>query len=281
MYVTNLFWHLIVTDTMKLQSDTTQDVTTEVQVVLHGQYYNPSLVYIAFLFLIDQVSKLLQCYDVKKLVEQCENIMACEEENIKLFSDDQIKKMSKCCSTLSLLRNLNYFFSWSNHSILRMLLVESLSEIYKLLDEFDSRLDPLQSIASYPIPYFSSDMIPIDTSTHTLLAITCDQELYECTLQYVYDMQSVMMEKCHITQHCLQLLAVRSDPTIFYWTIPKCVVHLIFKQAPQHSEYLYSKGMLEVLIYIKPVLTTGNDVVIGTLAFVADSKRNAREVHSY
>ena len=254
---------------MKFLSDATQDVTTEVQVVLQGQYYDPSLVHIAFLCLIDQVSKLLQSCDIKKLIDQCEDVMACEEANVKLFSGDQIKKINECCSILSLLLSLN-FFSWSNHSILRRLLVDC--RAVGLLDEFDSRLDPLQSIASYPIPYFLSNMIPDDTSTYTILAIRCDQALYECTLQYVYDMQSAMVKTCDITQHCLQLLAVRSDPTMLYWTIPQCVVNLFNKEVPQHSKYLHSKGVLEVHIYTKPLLATDNDV-IGTLAFVADSNR--------
>jgi len=152
-----------------------------------------------------------------------------------------------------------------------MLLTKLSREALQLLDEFDSRVDPLQSVSSYPIPCFSSDMIPVDTSTHTILAIRCDQELYKSTLQYVYDMQSLMVEKCDITQHCLQLLAVRSDPTILYWTIPKCVVNIISNQVPKHSEYLYSKGVLEVQVYPEPLLITGDDVVMGTLAFVTES----------
>jgi len=129
----------------------------------------------------------------------------------------------------------------------------------------------MEPIASYPIPYLSSDMIPTDPiSTHTVLAIRCDQELYNCTLQYVYDMRSLMVEKCDITVHCLQLLAVRPNPTILYWTIPKCVVELISRKVPVHSEYLYSRGVLEVLMYPKPLITTGDDVRIGSLAFVAE-----------
>jgi len=123
-------------------------------------------------------------------------------------------------------------------------------------------------------------MIPADTSTHTILAIRCDQELYKSTLQYVYDMQSLMMEKCDITQHCLQLLAVRSNPTILYWTIPKCVVYLINTNVPLHSEYLYSRGILEVLVYPDLQLTVGNHVSVGSLAFSDDSKLVERKVHT-
>ena len=76
-----------------------------------------------------------------------------------------------------------------------------------------------------------------------------------------------MIEKCDITQHCLQLLAVRSDPTILYWTIPKCVVDLIHTNVALHNEYLYSRGILEVSVYPDLVLTTGDNVRYGALAF--------------
>ena len=257
---------------MDLQSDV-EDITSETQLPSdesQGQilYIKPSLVHLAFLFLIDQIIDLLQSFDVKKIIEQCESIMVCEQEDIKLFSNDQIETLhSLYDDPLSLLKSLICFFTWSNHSILRMLLTDLCGEAILLLDRFDARFDPLQSISSYPIPCFSSDMLPVDTSAYTILAIRCDQEFYKCTLQYVYDMQSVMMEKCGITQHCLQLLAVRTDPTILYWTMHRCVVNLISNQVPQHSEYLYSKGVLEVFIYPKPWLSTGDDIVMESLAF--------------
>ena len=251
---------------------------------LHDQflYFKPSSVHIAFLCLFDQLNQLLQYKDIEVLVAQCENMMAgvSEQESIKLFSDSQIAKMKESKAAL-VMWELSFFFTWSNHSILRMLLSEYFSEALQLLDVFDSRVDPLLSIASYPIPCFSSDMIPVDTSAYTILAIRCDQELYKSTLQYVYDMQSVMMEKCHITLHCLQLLAVKNDPTILYWTIPKCVVELISNQVPCHSEYLYSKGVLEVLVYPKLLLSTGDDISIGSSAFIAENDASSEEVRIY
>ena len=169
------------------------------------------------------------------------------------------------------------YFTWSDHSTLRVLGSAS-NDAIKLLDEFDFQLNCTELIASYPIPHLSSDMIPNDpTGTHTVLAIRCDQELYNCTLQYVYDVKSVMVEKCDITPHCLQLLAVRPNPTIIYWTIPKCVVELISSKVPVHSDYLYSKGVLEVLVYPEPLLATSDDVRIGSLAFVVDDG-NSEEV---
>ena len=117
-------------------------------------------------------------------------------------------------------------------------------------------------------------MIPDDTSSYTILAIRCHQEPYEPTLQNVYDMQSLITEVCDITQHCLQLSATRNNLAVIYWTIPKCVLKYskIKNQVPKHSEFLYSKGVLEVLIYPQKLLTTCNDinVTLGRSVFVAE-----------
>ena len=215
-----------------------------------------------FLFLIEQVNKLLRTYKLE-LIQQCKSLKASNVHNINLFSPNKIKELNEYNNTLMTFHAL---FTWSNHSILKSLAGCSI-EAVKLLDEFESKLDLCQPITSYPIPCLYANMIPSDTSTYTILAVRCDKELYQCSLQYVYDVQSVMIEKCDITQHCLQLLAVRSDPTIFYWTIPKCVVDLINTNVPLHSEYLYSRGIMEVLVYPDLLLTTGDDVCYGSLVF--------------
>ena len=209
-----------------------------------------------------------------ELVQQCKSLNASDGHKISLFSADQMTELSECDN---LLMKLSPLFTWSNHSVLKALTGCS-SEAVKLLDEFESKLDLLQPITSYPIPHLSSNMIPTDTSTYTILAIRCDKELYQCTLQYVYDVQSVMIEKCDITQLCLQLLGVRSDPTILYWTIPKCVVYLINTNVPLHSEYFYSKGILEVLVYPDLLLTTSDDVCFGLLAFECSNQFFSEEL---
>ena len=225
---------------------------------------NISTVLVLYFHLIDQLGQLLQSYDYDVMMEQCRNLKASDHNDIKLFTGDQMKIFSQYKTTM-LLKKL-CLFSWSNCSIIRAL-INGCSEAIKLLDKFESYLDPLKLVACYPIPNLSSDMIPSDTSTYTILAVRCKLELYECSLQYVYDVQSVMIEKCDITQHCLQLLAVRSDPTILYWTIPKCVVDLINTNVPLHSEYLYSNGILEVAVYPDLQLTTGDAIYYGSLTF--------------
>ena len=185
--------------------------------------------------------------------------------------DNEQDKLSKVSNSKSL---LSYTSTWSDHSVMKVL-ISSFSGAVKLLDEFDSKLDLSQYISSYPIPPFSSDMIPSDTSTNTVLAIRYDQELYKCTLQCVYDVRSVMVEKCDITQHCLQLLAVRSTPTTFYWTIPKSVVSIVSNKVQEHSDCLYHNNILEVLFYPGPLLTTGHYARIGSLAFNVEVENSA------
>ena len=235
-----------------------------------------SSVDLLFLYLIDQINKLLQNYKFE-LIHQCKGLKASDVHNISLFTADQIKELNECNN---ILMKLSPLFTWSNHSILKSLAGCS-NEAVKLLYEFGSKLDSLHPVISYPIPCLYSNMIPTDTSAYTILAVRCDKELYKCTLLYVYDIQSVMIGKCDITQHCLQLLAVRSDPTILYWTIPKCVVDLINTSVPLNSEYLYSRGILEVLVYPDLLLTTGDDVCYGSLVFDCSDQLFSKEVCRY
>ena len=229
-------------------------------------YIKTASVLTSFFQVVDLIGGLLQFCGIQILVNHSKCLMASNKHNINLFSDDQIQEFSECSTALLLLQMLRSSFIWSNHSTLRAL-VDHSSKAVSILDDFDLRLDPLEPIVHYPIPCFSTNMTPSDTSTYTILAVRCKVELYESSLQYVYDVQSVMIEKCDITQHCLQLLAVRSDPTILYWTIPKCVMDLINTNVPLHSEYLYSRGILEVLVYPDLFLSTGDDVCYGSLAY--------------
>ena len=222
--------------------------------------------HILFLDLLDQIKELLQLCDVSLLAETCKNLMASEKYRINLFTDSCMKHLSNYSNTSSMLQYLSFLFSWSDHSILRAL-VSSSNEAIQLLDEFDSFLDPFNTIVSYPICMFSLSMIPSEDSPCTLLAIRCDKELWQCSLQYVFNIRSIVVEMCDITQHCLQLLAIQNDPIIFYWNIPKCVVDLIGINLLQHGEYLCSHGIVEVVAYPKQILFTGDDITVGSLAF--------------
>jgi len=205
--------------------------------------------------------------------------MASEKYRIYLFSDTDtcLQNLSTCSSITLLLQYLSFLFTWSDHSILRVL-VSSSNDAVQLLDKFDSLLDPFNAIVSYPVCVFSQFMIPSEDSTYTLLAIRSNKELWQCSLQYVFEMRSLLVERCYITQHCLQLLAVQSDPTMFYWNIPKCVIELISTNLLQHSEYLCSQGIFEVVVYPKQVILVCDDITVGSMVFVATQESDTEVV---
>ena len=242
-------------------------------------YNSPSSLHILFLGLMDQLYELLQLCDTELLMETCKNLMASEPYRISLFSDSCINNLIDYTNATSLLRCLSFLFTWSDHSILRAL-VSCSHEAIELLDKFDSFLDPFNTVASYPINTFSLSMIPFKDSSYTILAIRCNRELWQCSLQYIFNIRSILVELCEITQHCLHLLATHSDPTIFYWNIPKCVVKLVEESLEKYGEYLCSQGIVEVIVYPKQLLFIGDDVIVGSLAFVVNQVIDTEDVRS-
>ena len=257
----------------------TPDKTSLVVKNVPTVYSSPSSLHILFLGLMDQVYELLQWCDAGLLMETCRNLMASESHRINLFSDSYsyINNLSDYTSTASLLRCLSFLFTWSDHSILRAL-VSCSDEAIELLDKFDSVLDPCNTIVSYPIDTFSLSMIPFKDSPYTILAIRCNRELWQCPLQYVFNIRSILVELCEITQHCLQLLAVQSDPTIFYWNISKNVIELVEQSLEKFGEYLCSQGIVEVVAYPKQLLFIYDDVIVGSLAFMLKQEIDTEDV---
>ena len=209
-----------------------------------AKYFDPSTVVDEFSFVTEQVIKLFQSHDSKVLVEELEAIMASEKHGIKFLSDDQIEQLREYSNTQSLLNELNHLWSWSNHSMLRVL-VGSCDEAIKLLDQFDCHLDPCQSIKSYPMV----EIMPTDTTTHTILSVKCNKCIL--TLQDVIDMCSHVMNKCGVTHYCAQLLATKytQNFSTIYWSIPKCIMNLVIRKALDHSSHFCDMGIIEVVMY--------------------------------
>ena len=221
-----------------------------------------SSLHILFLNVIDQVMEQVKQDNFSSYTEICNNLMASEFHGIHFFSNTHII-LHKHNNVVLLLKYLRFLFTWSNHSILRAL-ISCNSKALQILDDFDSLLDPFKIIASYPIPTFSQDMIPSETSDYALLAIKCKRELWKFSLQDVFNIQSFIIEQCNITQYCLQLLAVTNDPTTFYWTIPKCIVELI-KTTVLYSELLCPHEIFEVSVCPKQI--PNNDDSMGSFDF--------------
>ena len=246
--------------------------------------FEPTQIHIAFLHLMCMIGGILLTFDARNIFEKCLNMMASDTNKLRLLSDIHISKLKEYQDTIPLLLwSLSPLITWNDHSILKIF-VSGCSEAVNLLDKFDSRLTYLMnqsiSIASYPIPHFSSDMIPTDydSSTHTILAIRCEKKLHKCSLQYVCIVKSMMMNKYDVTEHCLQLLAVRSNPFILYWTIPNHIVSHVSDNIPHYDDSLYSQGILEIIVYPKLLLISNDDISLRELVFSSEFKWSNEEV---
>ena len=213
----------------------------------------PAAVADEFSYVAEQITGLLQSHDPKVIVEQCETIMA--SDGIKFFSDKQIKQLNRCNNISVLLHELSHLWSWSNHSMLRVLAGFS-DEVIKLLDEFNCHLDFLQPITSYPV----FEIIPTDTTSQTTLSVKFSKSIATTTLQDVFDKCSLVVSYCGVTQYCLQLIATQHSQgfVTVYWSVPKCIVNLISSTVLQHSSKFYDIGVLEVAIYPDIKIITGN-----------------------
>ena len=220
------------------------------------KYLKCSTVSEEFLKLVGKLNELLKHCDPKIIVEHCSNLMASDVSDISLFPAEFIKSLQRYNHTPLLLKVLNSFWTWSDHSILRTLL-EFDDEALKLLDEYESQLDPLQQLSSYPLPPPGPCMTPFDGSTHTVLAVKCAQQYHQCLLKHVFDVRSLIVNKCDITPHCLQLLSTENGSTVLCWLIPKSVVTLIGTKVLENRSAFYHEGILEVFILPQTLITTG------------------------
>ena len=204
---------------------------------------DPSEVESEFLYITGHVVELLSYCHPVLLTERCKQLMASEIHKIKLFPNDYIERLRNLRSSPAALEMLSVYWSWSNHSILKFL--AEFSELaVALLEEFDSKL-----ALSYPITdysFLSAREIPCDCN-YTALTLKCKDKL-KVTLKLVYDIQSALIEKCEITQHALQLVAVQEGPIMLQWMIPFSLVDLINKKVDHHLQYFAIKGITDILL---------------------------------
>ena len=213
----------------------------------HVKHIKPAEAEKEFHYISAHVLEFLGCCHPKLLKIWCENLMASETHKIKLLPPYSVYKLRKLRTSSAILKMMSIFWSWSNHSILTCLV--KFSEIATaLLEDFDSRLYINSSITKYPISLPAHSMIPHNNNSFTILTLKCNGKL-QVTLQVVYDIQSMMIEKCKITQHALQLLAVQSTPLVLQWMISKYIVILINVNVRRHHEYFSTRGITEILIH--------------------------------
>ena len=234
----------------------------------HSEYIKPSLVTMEFLDLKVQLQKVLQFCEPKNIINKCGSLLASESYNIPLFTSSYAEKLQDIEHIPELIQKLSPFMTWDNHSILSTIAdTSNIPEATMLLTQFDDRIDSSQLLTSFPIPAPSHHMVPYDNSTHTVLAVKLDLELYRSTLQNVIDARSLIQDQCKLTSHCLQLLAVaKTDFTIIYWMIPKVVAAFAYFKVLENLEFFHQNGVLQMALYPGSVLLTNGTLTVGPLS---------------
>ena len=78
--------------------------------------------------------------------------------------------------------------------------------------------------------------------------------LQQCSLQYAFNIRSVHIE---ITQCCLQLVAIQSNPINVFWNISECEVKLIYSNLLEYKEDLCLAGIVEATMHPKQLVFAG------------------------
>jgi len=219
-----------------------------------------------------QLCEILTSYNPQSLINLCESLVGSDAHCTPLFCNAFIETLRRIKNTSVLMQAIISFTNWIDHSILSAVVSAcNVPEAVALLKQFDDSIDTSQSVTKYPIPSPSYHMVPYGTSIYTVLAVQLNLELYHSTLQNVLDARLLIQEKCEVTPHCLQLLAVaKTSHTIIYWTIPKHVASLIISNVQKYQNYLFQNGIQQVAVYPGTILATSSgSLTVGPFSFFA------------
>ena len=251
-----------------LSTDQENTAIEKEELVTENRKIDPSSVVTEFLYTKVKLERLLQQCDPIPIVKKCGSLLASETDNIPLFPTDYAEKLQDIEHTPELIQKLSPFVTWDNHSILSTIAdTSNIPEATMLLTQFDDRIDSSQPLTSFPIPAPSHHMVPYDNSTHTVLAVKLDLELYHSTLQNVIDARSLIQDQCKLTSYCLQLLAIaKTDFTIIYWMIPKVVAAFAYLKVLENLKFFHQNGILQMALYPASVLLTNGTLTVGPLS---------------
>ena len=156
--------------------------------------------------------------DTQFIANKCCTLMASDVHNIKLFSDNFIKKLFKCSDSVLMNNYLLPFITWLDSSILTLIYEDS---TLKLVYKFSCMIEENQPIMLYPIPSFSQLIIPLDDSEYTIVATKTFQNCNELVLKEIRDIKEFLQSVWELTAHAIQLAAVDYIYNCIYWIIPK------------------------------------------------------------
>lgn len=226
-----------------------------------------------FSAVVNDIGKSMKSTSLKNLIHSLSLLMiSSSNPKIPLFTLEFIKSLSSCTTPSMLLNRLSFQWSWIDYSVLEDLVKAShCKDAVRLLEEFKSRLGQAQFLSTFTVPLPCPKMLPINKELHTILVLTIDRKLFECTLNYISEVKSKFSTYCAITRHSLQLIAVKQSSvtsTTFFWMISKQIVPTICSKVQANCSELRSTGILEVLVYPGVVMATDGEVRLGPLAFL-------------
>ena len=188
-----------------------------------------SEVNVLFYDLIDHLYLNLSAIEKFDLIEKCNNINP-------LFTEQWLKSLCDCKSLYLFKIYLLPFVTWLDHSILEELVKASGSkDAQQLLNLFNSKIVSYynQPITSFPMLSPSQQMIPLDDSQYTLLAMKFhppsrgDTTQDMIILKDVVDIKLTMKHRCEMSIHNIQLVAVHAKLKLLYWMIPKNLAEMV------------------------------------------------------
>jgi len=199
----------------------------------------------------------LHTMDIQFIVDKCCSLMASDIHNIKLFTNNFIKKLFNCSD----LKNyLLPFITWLDSSILREFLsIYEESNTLELVYNFNCLIDNNQPITSYPIPSFSQLIIPLDNSEYTIVATKTVQNCNELVLKEVRDIKEFLQSLWELTAHAIQLAAIDYIYNCIYWIIPKQVKSLIENKLNHTQHELWDRGIFQAVLLQNDFYSPDND----------------------
>ena len=203
-----------------------------------------------YLYLIDNLCKLLESCDPGVFIDKCASLMASYNYNIPLFSDEVLKVFSEYHNVPVMLRYLMCYCTWCDLSVVAKLLETcDYPEGVRLLQQFKHMIDFTKTIMEYPISNVDSSMVLPQNISYAMMVTKYESVNCPLSLKHIEMIKSLITERCGITFISCQFLAITNDFQDFHWLIPERIVQLIVDKVEENSSYFHHSGLKELSIY--------------------------------
>ena len=228
-----------------------------------------------FLAVVREIAESMDPVKPKPLLTWLKSVNVCNDPKIPLFTPEVFSGLEDSRDSTVLVNRLSFYWSWIDYGLLEDLVrVSGCDEASKLLEGFKSELSQVPFLSPSTVPSPCSKMVPADGQPHTILTLTVECKLFECTLCYIRNLKSTFSNFCGLTQHAMLLVAIKQTSltsTIFYWMILRQLVPLICTKVQANRSQLQSSGILEVSVYPGLVMATDGEIRVGPLAYLTIS----------